>query len=86
MKIGSITRLAGRARTMRRDHTLTGRKFRKVLNKPDVLDTHDLFVIRKIYPEAKPRSEDLNEEHTLFLQDNRGYGFYVIAEEFEEVN
>ena len=84
MKSRSILRVT--ARTMRRDHKLTGRKFKKIKNLPtDYLDSQDCFRIDSIYKEAIPAGEYISgfNKETIFLEDFRGYGFYCIAEEFE---
>ena len=85
-KLTSRTILRGHARTMRRDHKLTGRKFKKIKNLPtDYLDSQDCFRIDSIYKEAIPAGEYISgfNKETIFLEDFRGYGFYCIAEEFK---
>ena len=85
-KLTSRTILKGHARVMRRDHKLTGRKFKKIKNLPtDYLDSQDCFRIDGIYKEATPAGEYLSgfKLETIFLEDFRGYGFYCIAEEFK---
>ena len=83
MRLGSISILRGNARTMRRDHKKTGRKFKMIFKgDPDEFLIHDRFEIYKIYKEGVPRGEDLSSKNTLFLEDKRGFGFYVSAGEF----
>lgn len=83
MKFGTISTLRGNARTMRRDHKKTGRKFKMIFkNKPDEYLVHDLFELHKIYKEGVPSGVDLGDINTLFLEDKRGYGYYVSADEF----